>query len=144
MLWHLLAPVLTRLYGYLPFSALGMGEDLPLGVYRQWKRWCGRPHYFFDDPATQPELHGFARWRIPFAAANATDDLWAPPASRDAFVQGYPHVRLERIELSPARLGLRAIGHVAYFHERNKVLWDGVISWFDRMQLERAPDHAFG
>lgn len=49
-MWHLLGPVATRLYGYQPMSALGLGEDIPLDVYRDWKRWCQYPHYFFDDP----------------------------------------------------------------------------------------------
>jgi predicted alpha/beta hydrolase len=49
-MWRVVAPALVRWKGYLPWSLLGMGEDLPLGVYRQWRRWCGYPHYFFDDP----------------------------------------------------------------------------------------------
>ncbi|WNQ02454.1 hypothetical protein ROJ25_06300, partial [Pseudomonas aeruginosa] len=24
----------------MAWSLLGMGDDLPLGVYRDWKRWC--------------------------------------------------------------------------------------------------------
>lgn len=47
-LWHVIGPMLTRGKGYLPWSWLGMGEDLPLGVYRQWKRWCRYPGYWFD------------------------------------------------------------------------------------------------
>jgi predicted alpha/beta hydrolase len=49
-LWHALGPLLTRWKGYLPWSLLGMGEDLPLDLYRRWKQWCRRPNYFFGDP----------------------------------------------------------------------------------------------
>jgi predicted alpha/beta hydrolase len=42
-MWRVMGPLLTRWKGYLPWSLLGMGEDLPLPVYRQWRRWCGYP-----------------------------------------------------------------------------------------------------
>ena len=37
-MWRVIGPLMTRYKGYLAWSKLGMGEDLPLGVYRQWKR----------------------------------------------------------------------------------------------------------
>ncbi|UUZ49573.1 hypothetical protein LP420_04710 [Massilia sp. B-10] len=42
--------MIVRLKGYLAWSWLGMGEDLPVDVYRQWKHWCSFPRYFFQDP----------------------------------------------------------------------------------------------
>ncbi|MDP2251512.1 MAG: alpha/beta fold hydrolase, partial [Hydrogenophaga sp.] len=47
-MWRVLGPVWTRMAGYLPWSRLGMGEDLPIDVYRQWRQWCRFPRYFFD------------------------------------------------------------------------------------------------
>jgi predicted alpha/beta hydrolase len=89
-LWDVVGPVSTRLFGYLPMSAWGMGEDLPLGVYRQWRRWCRFPRYFFDDPEAAAVTAPFAQVTMPIAAAVATDDAWAPPRSRDAFFSGTP------------------------------------------------------
>ena len=54
LMWNVLGPIGTRLYGYHPMSKLGAGEDLPMGVYRDWKRWCAMPNYFFDDPYAKP------------------------------------------------------------------------------------------
>jgi predicted alpha/beta hydrolase len=34
-MWRVIGPLMTRYKGYLAWSKLGMGEDLPLGVYRQ-------------------------------------------------------------------------------------------------------------
>jgi len=42
-LWNVLGPVIVRRQGYLAWKRFGLGEDLPLGVYRQWKRWCRFP-----------------------------------------------------------------------------------------------------
>jgi hypothetical protein len=81
----------------MPSGMLGMGEDLPLGVYRDWRRWCSFPHYFFDDPG---------RVRTPIVATNSLDDRWAPPRSRDAFLEkGYRNAPVERIDIDPRTLG---------------------------------------
>lgn len=37
LLWNVVLPLLTKWKGYAPFTMLGMGEDLPLGVYKQWE-----------------------------------------------------------------------------------------------------------
>lgn len=134
LMWNVVGPLLTPLYGYLPFKLLGMGEDLPLGVYRQWRRWCAYPNYFFGDPQTRHALDGFAQRALPIAVANATDDLWATPRSRDAFVAGYTNAQLTRIDLDPAAHGLRGIGHIGYFREQSAVLWPQVAAWFGRLQ----------
>lgn len=127
MLWNLVLPVLTAWKGYLPSSLLGLGEDLPLGVYRQWRHWCRFPHYFFDDPEMHDVALRYTRVRTPILAANAHDDPWAPPRSRDAFVQGYRNAPIERIDIDPARFG--GIGHMGYFRPHAEPLWDGALSW---------------
>ena len=50
-LWRVLGPLVVRANGYLAWSLLGMGEDLPRDVFYQWRRWCQQPNYFFGDPA---------------------------------------------------------------------------------------------
>jgi predicted alpha/beta hydrolase len=137
LMWHVLGPVGTRLLGYMPGKRLGLGEDLPLSVYRQWKYWCQFPHYFFDDPRSADLVRGFANVSLPIAAANALDDDWALPASRDAFFKGYARAQVQRIDLTPASLGVPAVGHMGYF--RGPVgakLWPQIISWLARHGLK--------
>lgn len=65
-MWDILFPVLVAWKGYLPWKMLGMGEDMPLYVYQKWKRWCGMPHYFFDDPLVcEVKKQQFAQVRMP-------------------------------------------------------------------------------
>jgi predicted alpha/beta hydrolase len=109
LMWRVIGPLLTRWKGYLAWSKLGMGEDLPLGVYRDWKHWCRFPRYFFDDPAMPHLADRFGRVTTPIRAANALDDLWAPPASRDAFMAGYRSAPVESIDIDPRHSGLGAI-----------------------------------
>lgn len=130
-MWRVLGPLLTRWKGYLPWSLLGMGEDLPLGVYRQWRQWCRFPRYFFDDPAMRAEglTDRFAMVRTPIVALNALDDRWAPPVSRDAFLAAYRNAPVRRVDLHPASLGLKSIGHMGYFRPAARPLWDEWLSW---------------
>ena len=129
LMWNLVLPVLTRWKGYSPWAMLGMGEDLPLGVYEQWRHWCTFKHYFFDDPAVPHMAETFAQVKTPIVAANALDDRWALPRSRDAFVQGYRNANVERIDLDPKRIP-GGIGHMGYFRKNAEPLWEDVIEWF--------------
>ena len=130
LLWNVIGPLTTRIYGYNPMSKLGMGEDLPMGVYRDWKKWCAHPHYFFDDPGARVITDKFAEVKIPLGAAVTTDDLWAQPASRDAFFKGYSGTNVDRIDLTPAELGVKQVGHMGYFRaQTGVVLWPRILNW---------------
>ena len=130
-LWHVIGPVVTRAAGYLPWSRVGMGEDLPLDVYRQWKQWCRYPRYFFDDPALRADVRArFDSVRTPIVAVNALDDAWAPPRSRDAFMAGYRHAPWTALDIDPRAHG--AIGHMGYFRPRAVALWQQALDWFDQ------------
>jgi predicted alpha/beta hydrolase len=129
-MWNLVGPLWTRWKGYLPWSHIGMGEDLPLGVYTQWRHWCRFPRYFFDDPATPGIQAEFDRVRTPIVAANAVDDAWAPPRSRDSFMAGYRQAPVEHVDIDPASVSMRAIGHMGYFRPQARALWDQALDWF--------------
>jgi predicted alpha/beta hydrolase len=129
LMWNIIGPILTRWKGYLAWSKLGMGEDLPLSVFNQWREWCRFPRYFFEDPAMPQVAAQFAQVRTPIIAANALDDLWAPPKSRDAFMQAYSNTQVLLHDIDPKTSG--PIGHMGYFRPAAKPLWDHVFSWFN-------------
>ncbi len=130
LMWHLVGPLLTLSHGYLGWSKLGFGEDLPLDVYRDWKHWCRFPRYFFDDPAMSHVQNSFDAVTTPIVAANATDDLWAPPASRDAFMAGYRSAAWTARDIDPRKSGLGRVGHMGYFHRQAMPLWHDALGWF--------------
>jgi len=134
-MWHVLGPLVVRARGYLAWSLLRMGEDLPRDVFYQWRHWCQWPRYFFDDPAMPDVAAEFARVRTPILAINASDDKWAPPASRDAFMAGYSHAPLETMTIEPRSLGMPAIGHMAYFRPEASRLWQQVLDWLQTGRL---------
>lgn len=131
-LWWIVGPPLVRAKGYLPFKLLRMGEDVPIDVFYQWRRWCGFPHYFFDDPQEAAEMRArFSEVRSRILLANATDDRWAPPRSRDAFMTGYVNSDCRSIDIDPQSSGLGAIGHMGYFRARAEPLWRAALETFE-------------
>ena len=129
LLWDLAGPVITRSAGYLAWSRLGFGEDLPLDVYQQWKRWCRYPHHYFEDPDISSEMIAlFERVDVPIVAINSTDDRWIPPGSRDAFMSFYVNAKITTRDLRPSALGVSSLGHMGYFREEAKPLWNDVLA----------------
>ena len=128
--WNLIFPALVAYYGYLPWEKLGMGANLPRDVYVQWKKWCQSPHYFFDDPAYSHLHPQFAQVQCPIYAVSALDDLWALPASREAFMQHYRTAPLHYIDIQPEQYGLNSIGHMGYFRKSAQALWQVMLERF--------------
>jgi predicted alpha/beta hydrolase len=128
-MWRVLGPLMVRIKGYLAWSLLGMGDDLPRDVFYQWRHWCRWPRYFFEDPAMPGLAAQFAQVRTPILAINATDDRWAPPASRDAFMAGYCNAPVQALTIEPRSLGMPGIGHMDYFRPQASRLWQQTLDW---------------
>lgn len=127
-LWGAVLPLIVACKGYMAWSLLGMGSDLPLGVYKDWKRWCAYPHYFFDDPAMAYLAENYASVRMPCLFAASEDDLWAPPRSRDAFIKGYCNAPVTTLDI-PSRAHGAPMGHMGYFHRSARALWGELLQW---------------
>ncbi len=134
LFWNVIMPVIVAWKGYMAWSLLGMGDDLPKGVYRDWKRWCSFPHYYFDDPQMTHVHARYAAVRTPCAFVTSRDDPWAPPQSRDAFVKGYTNAPLTLYDIEPAE-GTPAFGHMGYFRRGAEPFWDEALDWL----LQAAP-----
>ncbi len=128
LMWGVVAPAVAPRFGYLPWSRIG-GQDVPYGVYRQWRRWTGYPRFFFDDPREPDVQDLFDRVRVPVAAATSLDDRWVTPRSRDALFAAYRNAPVTRVDLDPAALGTGSLGHMGYFRPHASRLWDDALDW---------------
>jgi predicted alpha/beta hydrolase len=126
---HVTLPLLSMVCGYMPFSWLGGGEDLPRAAALQWARWCRDPDYLLGDQ-TLP-LERYASFRAPVLAYSFGDDKWGTARSVDAMMRAYPLV--ERRHVEPASVGLVSIGHLGYFRPEAALLWDEAVAWLDRL-----------
>ena len=126
---HVTLPLLSQLFGYMPWSAISAAEDLPKGVAIEWARWCRQPNYLLDDD-TLP-LARYQKFRAPVLAYSFGDDKWGTRASVDAMMRAYPN--LERRHVEPAEAGLPRIGHFGYFRRESSSLWHDAIEWLNAL-----------
>jgi predicted alpha/beta hydrolase len=129
-MWNLVLPLIVAIKGYQAWNWLGLGEDLPKGVYRDWKHWCRFPRYFFDDPKMAWLNEHFAAVRTPIVGAVSLDDLWAGPESRDAFMSAFSGAAYQPRDIDPKALGLKPLGHMGYFRPYAEPLWRDALDWF--------------
>lgn len=130
VIWNIIFPPMVAVTGYLPWSKLNMGADLPIGVYQQWRKWCKNPTYFFADPEQHTLIAQYAQVKTPIYAVSALDDDWALPNSRHAFMQHYRQAPMQFINISASDYGLKEIGHMGYFRKGAEKIWDEILQAF--------------
>ena len=133
VIWNIVFPPMVAIKGYLPWSKLNMGADLPKGVYQQWRKWCKNPTYFFADPQQQDLHQRYAEVKTPIFSVAALDDDWALPQSRDSFMQHYRQAPMHYIDISAKDYGLKTIGHMGYFRKGSEQIWQKMLDQFDQM-----------
>ena len=129
LLWYLVIPLSTRLFGYFPARRFGLGEDLPREVARRWAFWGRCPHYVIGrlDAASRS---GYRQWRGRLRALTAEDDTFATETSVRAFIDFFPAARTEFGLLKPREHGLSSIGHFGYFRATTtRRLWPSWLTW---------------
>lgn len=129
-------PALAEVFGYVP-GWVGLGEDLPGPVARQWARWCLREDYFLSE---LPELGArLARYRGPVLALSFTDDEFAPLANVQWLLDRLDGAAVDHRHLEPAELGEAEVGHFGFFRRAAaRRGWGQVDAFFDRL-LGAAP-----
>ena len=145
--WHLVMPLLSRLFGYFPASRLGWMEDVPRGVALSWSR--SRPR--FEDTYTRspiletPEerramVARFTRFTAPLLAISIDDDPFGTVAATERLLGYYVASPITHLHLAPRRIGVEAIGHFAFFHSRfEATLWPIVLRWLREAALPDEP-----
>lgn len=126
-LWHALVPGVASTLGYLP-GKLGIGEDLPGGVAREWARWCRTPGYMVGgDGHVRRDL--YRRVTSPILAFGFDDDDYAPPAAVSALLALYENAPITRrqVAVEEAR-----VGHFGFFRDRfSSTFWKEAASFLE-------------
>src|SRR5262249_21024464 len=129
----------TKMVGYFPARAFGLGQDLPRQVALDWAA------------RRQPELMATPRDRNRFAetlaryrnvraktlAISISDDLFAPPAAGARLLALYPNIDSTHDIVTPASQGRRRLGHFGFLRRPAATyLWDRALAWI----LPETPD----
>lgn len=136
--WHLIMPLLTRLFGYFPGKRLGWLEDLPAGVAMEWAtrfhpsfhRRYHRLHHT-QPPATGTVLEKrMAAFNAPILAIADQRDPFATPSATRRLLGYFPNCPREFVRLDSKAMHLPALGHFGFFHDKfKKTLWPQTLAW---------------
>jgi len=121
-------PLGTLIKGYAPTSAVGLGENLPAAVARQWGEWCAAGGYATNATRGRPEQDFHAQVRTPITVLHAEDDDIATPATVADLLRTFPSARKQALSVRPASHGLKAIGHIDWFRASHQALWPVIAS----------------
>lgn len=110
-------------------SWMGIGEELPGTVFRDWARWCRMDNYFFDDPKLA-ETARFAQVRLPLLSLGMLDDPWGTPRAVAHLLARYERAEITERWFGPEHVGGRPIGHLGFFRSRfAETLWPTLADW---------------
>jgi len=143
VLWHVVMPVLTHLFGYFPARMLGLGEDIPSGMALQW---AARRTPELRPEATSPNasraramLARFGSIKVPIIALSFADDAFATEAGTRRLLSIYSGVTARYECVRPASIGLGSIGHFGFFrHNAEATLWPMILDYV-RSELTESP-----
>ncbi|MEM0948826.1 MAG: alpha/beta fold hydrolase [Pseudomonadota bacterium] len=124
MLWYGPGAVLTQVLGYLPGRMLGLGTDLPSGVFWQWRRWCTTRGFWLSEIGARLPMPDCRSFRGHLRCVAIGDDGMVPPAAVWRLMQLYPEAAKQQAIVRPDG---RAIGHIAVFSREHAQHWPSLI-----------------
>lgn len=128
VLWFMLVPLATKLFGYFPGKKLGVIGDLPGQVMRQWRAWCLDPDYLvgFEGVKIRAQYQSLA---IPITAIAFKDDELINYAGFEKLHSFYQSADKRHEYICPNQLNVTRIGHFGFFRSQHQnTLWPTFIS----------------
>jgi len=142
-IWYLLQPVAIRIAGYLPASKIGIGEDLPAGVAKEFRQWCTSPGYLADFFGKTIQRQYYDQIKVPLLSLVPTDDNIAGKRSVPPLLRLYQKARIEERWLSPQEIGKQKIGHFGLFSRRFKQqIWPLMLDFVEARLEEKFAEKA--
>ena len=120
--WHILFPLLTTTFGYLPAKRISGMEDLPKKVAQQWSGWGKKSEYLLSEIPIEQTV--FDKIEAEITSFSIDDDLLAPRQAVDWMSKKYSNAPLKSIHLTPEDFNINRIGHFGIFKDKFKEsLW---------------------
>lgn len=127
--WHIMMPLLTKLVGYFPGRRLGMLEDIPAGVVRDWHARRKYPT-IQEHHAAEGKPSGYHLLKMKMRVIGIADDPIGTPQSIKRFLTMFDNPQLEYLHIAPKDIGADKIGHFDFFRSRFKdSLWQDCLQW---------------
>lgn len=123
VMFNVIFPVSIALKGYGATQMLGMGENLPKDVARQWAQFCSKPGYVINAIGKTIFDDFHQEIRCPVTAIFASDDEIATNSNVKDLLRLYPNAHSTMIELNPMQFDKKAIGHMLMFKKSHQTIW---------------------
>lgn len=120
---QVLIPIGIWLKGYGTTTALGLGENLPSQVARQWCQWCAAGGYATNAVRHAPNQDFHAQVRTPITVLYAADDPIAVTATVQDLLRTLPHAPQHLMCVHPQDFGLPDLGHLHWFRASHRNVW---------------------
>ena len=106
---------------------LSVGAKIPVGAFREWKRWSLSPKYMLSDPELADQEQ-FSKIKIPVRMLGFSDDPFATREAVHHLADWFSHSQkeIDWIESSPKE---KMIGHMGFFKRENGELWHNQSTW---------------
>ncbi|MEM7645334.1 MAG: alpha/beta fold hydrolase [Pseudomonadota bacterium] len=127
-------PLSNLLFGYSKLDLVNMGQPIPKRVGQQWCEWCLSTGYIRAGLGHEIKSHFYDKVSIPILWLNATDDPIANNENVQEMIELHPNAKSETKTLDPKEIGIKEIGHMKFFSQKNKSLWPVVFEWIEKHQ----------
>lgn len=123
LMFKVIFPVSNAFRGYGATKFLGMGENLPKNVAKQWAQFCSKPGYVIN-AIGQTIFEDFHKEvNTPITVLWASDDEIATEANVKDLLRLYPNADTHMIEIVPKQYEHHSIGHMQMFKKSHQNIW---------------------
>lgn len=123
VMFNIIFPVSSYVKGYGATQFIGMGENLPKNVAKQWAEFCSKPGYVMNAIGKTIFEDYHQQIQCPITSFWATDDEIATHSNVKDLLRLYPNAETKLIELNPQQLGYKQIGHMLMFKKSHQNIW---------------------
>jgi len=134
-LWYIFEPLSSKILGYAPGKKIGIGEDLPKGVAKEWGDWCKRKSYFSAFFGKTIKKNYYSEINVPFKIYSAEDDEYSNEKAITEILKYYSNAKIDKEIVRLDELNTKKIGHFGYFSSKYKEsIWTKPIEWIHQVQ----------
>ena len=123
VMFNIIFPISSFFKGYGATKMMGMGENLPKNVAKQWAQFCSRPGYVENALGKTIFEDYHQNITCPISVYWSSDDEIATEANVKDLLRLYPNAKTTMHELVPQDLGHKSIGHMLMFKKSHQNIW---------------------
>lgn len=121
--FNIYIPLCHLFFGYTKTKVIGIGEDLPPEVAREWALYCQKDGYIASAVGKTVFINYFNHINCPFTVIYSIDDHISCKKNVESLLKTYPSTQAQMVEINPSDYGFEHIGYNAYFKEKYQKLW---------------------